>query len=203
MSRKTNKPKETDEPKTEFDFATLPKSVLASITKLAAKTATEEFDKIQRERRAAEKDYRLKNTRILIKKYKQLKDFAGNAVSDITQLLQEEDIALLESMGCENLRVNKVNSIKDRVIFTNTVIGHIETMLSVYKSKCETSPKDEEKRRWRVLYAMYLADETGTPEDIAEREHISDRMVYRDIEAAVRDISNLFFGLELSDIIIV
>lgn len=106
-------------------------------------------------------------------------------------------------MGCENLKVNKVNSIKDRVIFTNTVIGHIETMLSVYKSKCESSPKEEVKRRWRVLDAMYLAEEASTPEVIAEAEHISDRMVYRDIEAAVRDISNLFFGLELSDILIV
>lgn len=202
MSKK-NKGTDLSETKDEFDYSSLPKHVLTSISKYATKVAVEEFDRLQRERRAAEKDFRLKNTRLLIKKYRQLKDFVGNAVSDLTQLLDEEDLALLEAMGCENLKVQKVNSIKDRVVFTNTVIGHIETMLAVYQTKCETSPKDEVKRRWRVLNAMYLADETSTPEDIAEREHISDRMVYRDIEAAVRDISNLFFGLELSDILIV
>lgn len=202
MSRK-NKGADIVETKDEFDYSSLPKHVLVTISKYATKVAVEEFDRLQRERRAAEKDFRLKNTRLLIKKYRQLKDFVGNAVSDLTQLLDEEDLALLEAMGCENLKVQKVNSIKDRVVFTNTVIGHIETMLAVYQTKCETSPKDEVKRRWRVLNAMYLADETSTPEDIAEKEHISDRMVYRDIEAAVRDISNLFFGLELSDILIV
>lgn len=202
MSRK-NKGADIVETKDEFDYSSLPKHVLVTISKYATKVAVEEFDRLQRERRAAEKDFRLKNTRLLIKKYRQLKDFVGNAVSDLTQLLDEEDLALLEAMGCENLKVQKVNSIKDRVVFTNTVIGHIETMLAVYQTKCETSPKDEVKRRWRVFNAMYLADETSTPEDIAEKEHISDRMVYRDIEAAVRDISNLFFGLELSDILIV
>lgn len=202
MSKK-NKGADIVETKDEFDYSSLPKHVLSAISKYATKVAVEEFDRLQRERRAAEKDFRLKNTRLLIKKYRQLKDFVGNAVSDLTQLLDEEDLALLEAMGCENLKVQKVNSIKDRVVFTNTVIGHIETMLAVYQTKCETSPKDEVKRRWRVLNAMYLAEETSTPEDIAEKEHISDRMVYRDIEAAVRDISNLFFGLELSDILIV
>lgn len=202
MAKKTN-PTEATEAKEEFDIASLPKNILNAVTKVATRVAVAEFDRLQRERRAAEKDFRLKNTRLLIKKYRQLKDFVGNAVSDLTQLLDEEDLALLEAMGCENLKVNKVNSIKDRVIFTNTVIGHIETMLSVYKSKCESSSKEEVKRRWRVLDAMYLAEEAATPEVIAEAEHISDRMVYRDIEAAVRDISNLFFGLELSDILIV
>lgn len=202
MAKKTN-PTEATEEKDAIDIASLPKNILNAITKVATRVAVAEFDRLQRERRAAEKDFRLKNTRLLIKKYRQLKDFVGNAVSDLTQLLDEEDLALLEAMGCENLKVNKVNSIKDRVIFTNTVIGHIETMLSVYKSKCKSSPKEEVKRRWRVLDAMYLAEEASTPEVIAEAEHISDRMVYRDIEAAVRDISNLFFGLELSDILIV
>lgn len=202
MAKKTN-PTEATEEKDAIDIASLPKNILNAITKVATRVAVAEFDRLQRERRAAEKDFRLKNTRLLIKKYRQLKDFVGNAVSDLTQLLDEEDLALLEAMGCENLKVNKVNSIKDRVIFTNTVIGHIETMLSVYKSKCESSPKEEVKRRWRVLDAMYLAEEASTPEVIAEAERISDRMVYRDIEAAVRDISNLFFGLELSDILIV
>lgn len=202
MAKKTN-PTEATEEKDAIDIASLPKNILNAITKVATRVAVAEFDRLQRERRAAEKDFRLKNTRLLIKKYRQLKDFVGNAVSDLTQLLDEEDLALLEAMGCENLKVNKVNSIKDRVIFTNTVIGHIETMLSVYKSKCESSPKEEVKRRWRVLDAMYLAEEASTQEVIAEAEHISDRMVYRDIEAAVRDISNLFFGLELSDILIV
>ena len=79
MAKKTN-PTEATEEKDAIDIASLPKNILNAITKVATRVAVAEFDRLQRERRAAEKDFRLKNTRLLIKKYRQLKDFVGNAV---------------------------------------------------------------------------------------------------------------------------
>lgn len=182
------------------DYSAIPKSVLNLITKFVTEKTISVFNEQLRERRAKVKDYRLKNTRLLMKKYRQMKDFTGNAVSDLTQLLSEEDLAFLESMGMESFETRRVQSIKDSVVFTQTVLGHIDTMLELYKNKCIASEMDDVQRRWRVLYSMYLADEIVTAEAVAEREHINDRTVYKILNSAIGDLSVLFFGIDLSDI---
>lgn len=183
------------------EYSAIPKSVLNLISKYATEKAIAIFKEQLRERKEKVKDYRLKNTRLLVKKYKWLKNFTGNAVSELTQLLSEEELVYLESLGMESFETRRVESIKDSVIFTNTVLGHIDTMLELYKNKCLSSDKEDVQRRWRVLYAMYLSDEIVTPEDVAEQEHINDRTVYKTLNAAIADLSVLFFGIDLSDIL--
>lgn len=184
------------------EYSAIPKSVLNLISKYATEKAVAIFKEQLRERREKVKDYRLKNTRLLVKKYKWLKNFTGNAVSELTQLLSEEELVYLESLGMESFETRRVESIKDSVIFTNTVLGHIDTMLELYKNKCLSSDREDVQRRWRVLYAMYLSDEIVTPEDVAEQEHINDRTVYKTLNAAIADLSVLFFGIDLSDIFV-
>lgn len=184
------------------EYSVIPKSVLNLISKYATEKAVAIFKEQLRERREKVKDYRLKNTRLLVKKYKWLKNFTGNAVSELTQLLSEEELVYLESLGMESFETRRVESIKDSVIFTNTVLGHIDTMLELYKNKCLSSDREDVQRRWRVLYAMYLSDEIVTPEDVAEQEHINDRTVYKTLNAAIADLSVLFFGIDLSDIFV-
>lgn len=184
------------------EYSAIPKNVLNLISKYATEKAVAIFKEQLRERREKVKDYRLKNTRLLVKKYKWLKNFTGNAVSELTQLLSEEELVYLESLGMESFETRRVESIKDSVIFTNTVLGHIDTMLELYKNKCLGSDREDVQRRWRVLYAMYLSDEIVTPEDVAEQEHINDRTVYKTLNAAIADLSVLFFGIDLSDIFV-
>lgn len=184
------------------EYSAIPKSVLNLISKYATEKAVAIFKEQLRERKEKVKDYRLKNTRMLVKKYKWLKNFTGNAVSELTKLLSEEELVYLESLGMESFETRRVESIKDSVIFTNTVLGHIDTMLELYKNKCLSSDKEDVQRRWRVLYAMYLSDEIVTPEDVAEQEHINDRTVYKTLNAAIADLSVLFFGIDLSDIFV-
>lgn len=184
------------------EYSAIPKNVLNLISKYATEKAVAIFKEQLRERREKVKDYRLKNTRLLVKKYKWLKNFTGNAVSELTQLLSEEELVYLESLGMESFETRRVESIKDSVIFTNTVLGHIDTMLELYKNKCLSSDREDVQRRWRVLYAMYLSDEIVTPEDVAEQEHINDRTVYKTLNAAIADLSVLFFGIDLSDIFV-
>lgn len=197
MSKET---KTTEKP--QDDFSAIPKNVLNLISKYAAEKAVEAFTRQLEEQRAKTKDYRMKNTRLLVKKYRWLKSYAGNAVSELTQLLSEEEVIFLESMGMDNLESRKVESIKDRMVFTHTVLGHIDTMLELYKNKCLSSERDDVRRRWRVLEAMYLTDNVGSAEDIAEAEHINTRTVFKDLNVAIADLSGLFFGIDLSDIII-
>ena len=144
MSKET---KTTEKP--QDDFSAIPKNVLNLISKYATEKAIEMFNRQMEEQRAKAKDFRMKNTRLLVKKYRWLKSYAGNAVSELTQLLSEEELIFLESMGMDNLESRKVESIKDRMVFTQTVLGHIDTMLELYKNKCLNSERDEVRRRWR------------------------------------------------------
>lgn len=200
MSKTTKTEKNVTKQPPADDYSAIPKSVLSLITKFVTEKTVALFHEQLRERRDKVRDYRLKNTRLLVKKYRWLKNFTGNAVSELTQLLSEEELLYLESLGMESFETRRVESIKDRVVFTNTVLGHIDTMLELYKSKCLGSDREEMQRRWRVLDAMYLSDEIVSAEDIAEKEHINDRTVYKDLNAAISDLSGLFFGIDLSDV---
>ncbi len=202
MSKVSKKVLSTECNVTQAEINAIPENVLKLITKIIANETIAHLDRVREEYRKNEKDFRLHNTRYLLKKYRWLKSFAGNAVSDLTQLLTEEDVLLLEHMGLETYELKQVGAIKDRVVYTNTVLGHIDTMLEMYKARCLSSEKDEIRRRWRVLEGMYLADEIASAETLSEREHISDRMIYRDINAAVNDLSGLFFGIDLSGLTI-
>lgn len=183
------------------EYSAIPKQILTLIAKCVTEKAIEIFDAQTLERRERMKDNRKKNTKLILKKYRNLKSYAGNAVSKLVQLLSEEEVVYLESMGMDNLESQKVGSIKDRVMFTNTVMGHVDTMLALYKDKCLKSGKEETARRWRVLEAMYLSDTYTTAEEIAEAEYINERTVFKDLDIAVSDLAGLFFGIDLSDLI--
>lgn len=73
-----------------------------------------------------------------------------------------------------------------------TYIGKI---LDTYKAACENSQKPERCRRWRVIKAMYIADKEQSAEDIADREHIDRRTVFKDISEGVEDLTVLIFGV--------
>lgn len=195
-TKKENQPTTTND-----EYSAIPKQILTLITKCATEKAVEIFDAKTAERRERMKDNRKKNTKLILKKYRSLKSYAGNAVSELTQLLSEEEVVYLESMGMDNLESQKVESIKDRVMFTNTVMGHVDTMLNLYKDKCLSPGREDSARRWRVLESMYLSETYMTAEEIAEREYINERTVFKDLDIAVGDLAGLFFGIDLSDLI--
>ena len=69
-------------------------------------------------------------------------------------------------------------------------------MLDMYKVMCERASSDAAARRYRVLYARYIAEEESTMADIADREAINKRTAEKDLNAAISDISYLLFGVD-------
>ena len=63
MSKET---KTTEKP--QDDFSAIPKNVLNLISKYATEKAIEMFNRQMEEQRAKAKDFRMKNTRLLVKK---------------------------------------------------------------------------------------------------------------------------------------
>ena len=69
-------------------------------------------------------------------------------------------------------------------------------MLDIYQNQCKNSKYSEDMRHWRVIRGLYLLPEKVSVDDIAEQESINRRTVYRDVDAAVEDLTMLLFGID-------
>lgn len=171
--------------------------IVKMASEVAAKTAIDVFDK-QRNKAVSEwNDRRKNNTKLLLRNYRLLKDHIDSAVyeQDKVEFLNESAQDILEFMWSSSDGEAVVESIKKSVHRTKTIMEHVKTMLRTYEIFCETSSREEDHRRWRVINAMYISDVQMSPDEIAEAENIDKRTVYRDVSAAVENISALIFGL--------
>lgn len=163
----------------------------------ASKIADRERRKLQRQR----KDRRYHDTKLLIRKYRQLNAYYENAVYDEEAAAEvDEDLEEIMSIfGCQRRDEEKAltsESIRRSYLVSRIIMAHVKKMLEVYEVMCQHTHRAEDKRRWRELHALYLAEETTTAEQIASQEGIDRRTVYKDIDACIPDLSILFFGIE-------
>ena len=160
-------------------------------------------DRMEEERRKARKgryDRRLHNTRLLFKNYRALKHHALGAVhtgAQATDKIEENAVDIMEELDDERVDDRLyIESIKRSQQRTRIIIEHIDEMLRYWKIDCEQSGKEEALRRYRIVFATYIGDDQIAAEDLARREHIEKRTVYKDIKAAMRPLSALIFGID-------
>lgn len=158
---------------------------------------------LEEERRRRRKDRynrRLHNTRLLLKNYRSLKHHALGAVyngSKANEAIKENAIDILDSLDDEMIDDRLyIESIKRSRQRTLIIIEHIDEMLRYWWIDCQESGKAENMRRYRIVHDTYIGDEYVPPDQLAEREHIERRTVYKDIGAAMRPLSALIFGID-------
>lgn len=156
---------------------------------------------VERERKAYKKqqyDRRFHNTKLLLRHYRTLNEHYKNAIFDAETARDESDefVEIMELMngtlGDEELYVE---SIKQSVLRTKVIMAHVNKMLEIYEEICERSSWSDDARHWRVLSAIYLNDTATPATEVAAQENIDKRTVYKDIDAAVADLTVLFFGI--------
>lgn len=180
---------------------TLSLETIDAITKIASATAISEYEKVKAQNHQEQTDIRLRNTKLLMKNYRKFADYNSHAIYETAQICQAcDNDALFSLAGISPTDKFHVESIRNGVATTRIIVEHIDTMLDVYKSRCEKSPKAEKQRRWRVLQAMYLSSEELSPAEIADDEHISLSQFYEDINNACEDLTPLLFGLDLTEL---
>lgn len=161
----------------------------------AAKVAERERKRLQRQ----QTDKRYHDTKLLIRKYRQLNEYYQNAVFDEegAEEADEDFEEIMRSFGV-SFRDEKItaDSIKRNYLVTRVVMAHVNKMLDVFQNMCERSNRASDKRRWRVLHDLYLSEKPSTAEQIASREKIERRTIYKDIDACLSDLSVLFFGID-------
>ena len=176
-------------------------ATLDRITDRAAEVAAEKAIAVFREQaEAAEKekfDRRYRNTKLLLENYRDFTDYGEKAIYRLYEKLDDDIIDVIELMdGRRADQHGKIESIERGVVRTRAIMNHVNTMLEVYQKSCESSPYQEEKRRWRVIEGLYLNKVPKSVQEIAEEEFINERTVYKDVKAACKRLTALIFGID-------
>lgn len=157
---------------------------------------------IETERKKARKerqDRRLHNTRLLLKNYRILKLHAKNAISSSNQIKAagENAIGILDSLDADELTDGLyIESIKKSQERTAIILAHIDMMMELYRAYCYNTGNAEDIRRYRVVMESYIEEPRKSAQDIADAYGIEKRTVFKDITAAVKPITALFFGID-------
>lgn len=155
----------------------------------------------ERERKKYNKqlyDARYHNTKLLLKHYRALNAHYKHAVFNMNTA-EAEDKSFSEIMAIMNSTIADetlyIESIKQSVVRTKIIMAHVNRMIEIYEGICSSTGKADDMRHWRVLYDLYISDTPLTADEIAEREKIDKRTVYKDINAAATDLTMLLFGV--------
>lgn len=171
---------------------------IASIAaQIGANIAMETTKKEKEKELQSRHDRRLRNTKLLLKNYRMLKEHIENSVFDLSpEETSENAIDILDMMWEKSNHDLQIKSIKRSVSRTAIIIKHIDTMLKIYEAYCAVSPYYEDKRRFKIIYMRYFDIEPMSIEDIADEECLAVRTVYKDINAATEKLSALIFGID-------
>lgn len=172
------------------------KDIYENAAAIGAKEALKMFEQERKKEQGKRADRRLRNTKLLLRNYHMLKEHAENSVFGRTQM-EESAIDILESMMSMYDNEVIIESIKRSATRTAVIVSHIETMFGLYEAYCGKAPNREiEMRRYEVVWDMYMADNTLSAKEIANKQNISTRNVYEDIKVATERLSALIFGVD-------
>jgi DNA-binding CsgD family transcriptional regulator len=164
--------------------------MVEEITKTAIQTVIEHLEKEKSRQEKSKRDWRLRNTKLLLKNYRGLVKHCEDFQSDISALDQAD---ALDEFNSEEFAVESIRRSKKRTL---AMVKFMQQMILAYKIMCETSSQPEDLRRYEVVQAMYISEKKMTAEQIAKFQKIEVRTVYNDINNACKALSVLIFGVD-------
>ena len=185
---------------TSNTFVVITEHQLADLINNAAKVAAKEAILTyegQREKEQKNRSNRkLRNTKLLLRNYRMLKEHAENSVFTRTQM-NESAFDILESMMMLRDDEVIVDSIKRSATRTAIMVSHVDAMLNLFKIYCESSSNsDIEVRRYEVLKDKYMEYPQLSVKEIAEKHNMSKENVYADLKYSEEKITALIFGVD-------
>lgn len=161
------------------------------------KAGTEQIEKEKEKARKDRYDRRLHNTRLLLKNYRVLVKHTAGAIYNSKQMRNESAVDILDGLDSftfnDNLYIESISTSRQR---TMLIIEHIDQMLRYYKIDCEHNGTPEDRRRYEVVMAMYINEPKQSVEEIADTFGIERRTVYKDLQAALKPLTALLFGID-------
>lgn len=160
-----------------------------------AKAAMDRIDEERKNMRKKSADRRLRNTKLLMRNYRMLKENADNSVFGRSQMEESAADILTSMMNLYNDEVI-VESIKRSASRTAIIVSHIETMLGLYEAYCNKSSNPIDNRRYEIIRDMYIVENPMTVKEIAKKQKMSRENVYSDIKIAIEMLTSLIFGVD-------
>lgn len=163
--------------------------------RIGARTALEKFEEEKKKMNSRSMDRRLHNTKLLLRNYRMLKDNSENSIYGRSQMKESAADILCSMMNMYDDEVI-VDAIKRSATRTAIIVSHIDTMLGLYKVYCDKSSNDLDRRRYEVIYDMYMTEQTLSVKEIAKKQNMSRESVYTDLKIAIERLSALIFGVD-------
>jgi len=164
--------------------------LLEEVTRIAIQAAMDHMEKEKQKQRKEKRDWRLRNTKLLLKNFRSFLAHSAEVKDELTALQRAE---VIEDIYTEEFAVESIKRSKQRTL---VMVQFMQRMLKVYKEMCETSEQPEDNRRYQVISSLYISDEKLTAEKLAEFHKIEPRTVYNDVNSACKTLSVLIFGVD-------
>ena len=179
----------------EFNFSMNDetKKVVSMMMEQAATKAVENYVNRQNEINNSKKDRRYQNTELLLKNYYNLKKHVEESIDR-------------ESMNFNELfDVNDIDE-KDKIFLssifrtrrrTKVMMDHVDKCLENYKKMCESSKKESEIRKYKVIELLYLIEGgQNSWDNICDYLNIGRSTLNDTRKKAIKDLSTLIFGVD-------
>lgn len=193
---------------------TLPKAILDQIVEVAARTAVQESKQIDvaeivrlavaeyeqaevKKRKDSEKRY-IGYTRKALEGFRALKaSIADEKSMTIEEIDYKRFEFLKDLMDPREIQATKKFEGEAKIRIENRFyVKKMERALSYVKKEIEASGSEEMERKYRVVMAMYIDKKRLTPKEIAEKENINERTVYKDVTAVCKVLSIYLYGFQ-------
>jgi len=156
------------------------KQVIDEISKSVSKQLVSEQVKKQKH----DRDWRLRNTKLLLKNYHILKEHCHKLHDEIETY--EDSVFDPEDIEIKSIMASKAK--------TRRMVWYIDEMLLAYdRYACKAG--EAAKRRYEVLVNYYIHPNRKNHDDLGCMLNISDRTVRRDLEDARKEFSIFLFGI--------
>lgn len=172
------------------------KEIIELAAQKAAQVTLETLEKQKKKVRKERRDWRLRNTRLLLEHLQQFDTHAQKSVYDVRKVLESaqndpEGVYSQQLSGRQDVYLEGLAISAGR---TETLVQQTKSMLELYRLQCEKG-NAEKQRRYRVLAAHTL--EGKDYQQIMDEEAISKSTVFRDIDLAVEELSIMLFGADI------
>lgn len=163
---------------------------LEVITRTAVMTALEHLEKEKMNQEKIRQDRRLRNIKLLLRNYRSFNYHCMDIKLDISSL---NDKLVLDEIDSDTFAIRAIKRSKERTLI---IVNFMNQMIKVFGIMCEQDTRLEVRRRYQVIYDLYLSESEMSVKDVSELQKINERTVYKDVDKACETLSVLMFGVD-------
>ena len=152
---------------------------------IIAEAVLREHQKQENKTSLSSKDWRLRNTRLLLKNYHLLEKHCEGIAED----LEDYGEVIFDP---EELNLRALMKYKFK---TKKMLDYFNTTWGSYQSFCKNKG-EATKRRCDILYKLYISAADFKKVEIAELYGLDERTVRRDEKKAIEELSIFLFGID-------